>query len=77
MTQHHTSLANDMAYLAAQTRLPTAAALAVRVAVQLSKWATIRRTRVALNRLPDYMLEDVGMTRAQAKAEAERVFWRA
>ncbi|MEM6761033.1 MAG: DUF1127 domain-containing protein [Pseudomonadota bacterium] len=76
MAQSHSTFATDMAYLATQTRVPAAAALAVRVAVTLSKWATIRRTRVALGRLPDYLLQDVGITRAEAKAEAERVFWR-
>ncbi|MEL7164266.1 MAG: DUF1127 domain-containing protein [Pseudomonadota bacterium] len=76
MAQFHSTFATDMAYLATQSRVPASAALAVRVAVTLSKWATIRRTRMALSRLPDHLLQDVGLTRAEAKTEAERVFWR-
>jgi hypothetical protein len=37
----------QLAYLTAQSAMPVAAVLAVRVAVVLSKWATRRRTRLA------------------------------
>lgn len=65
-----------LAYLTAQNRIPAASILAVRVAVMLSKWATRRRTRAALNQLPPHLLRDVGLTRAEALAESRRVFWR-
>ncbi len=65
-----------LAYLTAQNRIPAASILAVRVAVMLSKWATRRRTRLALHRLPPHLLRDVGLTQAEALAESRRVFWR-
>ncbi|MEL6449696.1 MAG: DUF1127 domain-containing protein [Pseudomonadota bacterium] len=67
----------DLAYLTAQARMPAASVVALRVAVLLSKWATRRRTRLALAQLSDHQLRDVGLTPADASIEARRVFWRA
>jgi uncharacterized protein YjiS (DUF1127 family) len=67
----------QLAYLTAQSAMPVAAVLAVRVAVVLSKWATRRRTRLALRQLSVHQLRDVGLTPADAYTEARRVFWRA
>ncbi|WP_425358930.1 DUF1127 domain-containing protein [Antarcticimicrobium sediminis] len=39
-------------------------------------WTLRRRTRTQLNRLSPYMLEDIGITPAQARKEAERPFWK-
>ena len=35
-------------------------------------WADLRRQRAALARLDDRMLDDIGVTRAEALAECER-----
>ncbi|MDR9394453.1 DUF1127 domain-containing protein [Roseovarius sp. SYSU LYC5161] len=35
----------------------------------------VRRERRALARLPDSALRDLGLTRAEARAEARRDFW--
>jgi uncharacterized protein YjiS (DUF1127 family) len=35
-----------------------------------------RRQRRALLRLDDHMLRDIGVTRAEARGEARRPFWR-
>ena len=32
--------------------------------------------RQALRHLPDQLLEDIGLTRAEAEAEADKPFWR-
>ena len=66
-----------LAYLTAQPRMPAASVLALRIAVVLSKWATRRRTRLALRQLSAHQLRDVGLTPADALIEAQRVFWRA
>ena len=76
MAQQMQSPATHLAYLTAQNRIPVASVLAVRVAVLLSKWAMHRRTRLALKDLPDHLLRDVGLTRAEAYDESRRVFWR-
>lgn len=77
MTHHMTAPASHLAYLTAQNRIPAASLIAVRVAVVLSKWATRRRTRLALQQLTPDQLRDVGLTPADASLEARRVFWRA
>ncbi len=76
MAQQIQSPATHLAYLTAQNRIPFASVVAVRVAVLLSKWATRRRTRIALDRLDAHLLRDVGLTQAAADREAERAFWR-
>ena len=76
MAQQIQSPASHLAYLTAQNRIPVAAVVAVRVAVLLSKWAMHRRSRLALKDLPDHLLRDVGLTRAEADYESRRVFWR-
>ena len=77
MTHLSTTPNQQLAYLTAQSAMPVAAVLAVRVAVVLSKWATRRRTRLALRQLSVHQLRDVGLTPADAYTEARRVFWRA
>ncbi|MCI4665445.1 MAG: DUF1127 domain-containing protein [Neomegalonema sp.] len=47
------------------------------IAPQLALWAQRRRTRRALAQLDERALRDVGLTRAEAMAEARKPFWRA
>lgn len=61
--------------LTAATRLPLTAVFAVKVAALITQWDHRHRSRNALRTLDDYMLEDVGLTRAQAHKEAQRPFW--
>ena len=77
MTHHMHAAEQHLAYLTAQNRIPAASVIAVRVAVVLSKWATRRRSRLALQQLTPDQLRDVGLTPAEASIEARRVFWRA
>ena len=55
----------------APARRPRAAGLAARFVAAMA----VRRSRSALADLPDYILADVGLTRAEAEAEARRPFW--
>ncbi|MGC3937118.1 DUF1127 domain-containing protein [Roseobacter sp. EG26] len=66
-----------MAYLNEVKSMPTLAIVAVEFAVCVSKWATRRRTRRALQQLTLWQLDDVGVTPRQARIEAAKVFWRA
>ena len=63
-----------LAYLQSRPLTPTAT-LAVHFAVVLVSWAERRRSRIALSRLDDHMLDDIGVSRAQAQKEAQRPFW--
>jgi len=77
MTHRSTTPADHLAYLTAQSAMPAASVIAVRVAFVVSQWATRRRTRRALTQLNDHQLRDVGLTPAEAFTESRRVFWRA
>ncbi|WP_429767638.1 DUF1127 domain-containing protein [Vibrio kagoshimensis] len=39
------------------------------------KWRQNSRTRKALSELPDYLLEDIGVTKLEANKESSRPFW--
>ncbi len=39
-------------------------------------WSRRRRTRPSLAELDDYMLRDIGLTRAEARQESSIPFWR-
>jgi uncharacterized protein YjiS (DUF1127 family) len=41
----------------------------------LARWRRIRRERLQLLELSDYMLSDIGITREEAGREAARPFW--
>ncbi|MBZ8119448.1 DUF1127 domain-containing protein [Roseovarius sp. LXJ103] len=69
-------------YLAARAELgalgplPVAAQVALRVAYEVSLWAHRARSRKALRALDAHLLDDIGMTRAQAHMEAcKRAWW--
>lgn len=42
----------------------------------LATWTERRRQRWALERMPDHMLADIGLSRADAEQETEKPFWR-
>ncbi len=41
----------------------------------VQNWAERRRTRGQLYRMPDYMLQDIGVSRAEVEQEFEKPFW--
>lgn len=42
----------------------------------LATWTERRRQRWALERMPDHMLADIGLSRADAEQETDKPFWR-
>ena len=42
---------------------------------RLRQWSSLSRQRAALATLDDAALRDLGLTRAEARAEAARPFW--
>lgn len=49
--------------------------VARRIAGALNQWTLRRRTRKTLGDLDPHLLEDIGITRSQARQEAKRPFW--
>lgn len=71
----HATHAPQIAYLGAQSTLSPLAVVALRVAVVLTQWSELRRTRIQLKQLDDHLLRDVGLDRLTAQKEANRKFW--
>jgi len=44
---------------------------------RLSDWSERRRTRNHLYQMPDYILHDIGVSRAEVESEYVKPFWRA
>ncbi|MGB3246277.1 MAG: DUF1127 domain-containing protein [Sulfitobacter sp.] len=74
---HALTLSTETLSILNQRGLPVLALMAVKFAVCVTKWATRRRTRIALSKLDAHQMADVGLTPEQAFSEAARVFWRA
>ncbi|WIV52086.1 DUF1127 domain-containing protein [Marivivens sp. LCG002] len=55
----------------------TVARALVATAVAVETWAMRRSTRKHLKDMPDYLLQDIGLTHVQADQETRKVFWRA
>jgi len=70
----HTRTTAALAYL--QTRpLTPFASIVLQFVVLCVAWSERRRTRRALSKLDDHMLEDIGLTQREAELEARRPFW--
>lgn len=70
-----TTTRTDLAYLDAAVSLPATAEFALYVAVVMAKWSERQRSRRALRDLDDHLLQDIGVTRQEARVEAARPFW--
>lgn len=57
------------------SHLHHAAAAVARVPYRLLHLSAVARSRRSLSRLDDHLLRDIGLTRSQAAAEAERPGW--
>ena len=62
-------------HLDKQAKLPVLATVLVKAAVIVTQWSTLYRTRQALSQLEPHILDDIGVTPADAAREAERPFW--
>jgi len=74
MTQVTPFSARDL--LIATHDVPVLARVALKVAAAVTLWDLRRRTRKHLRTLDDRLLQDVGLTRAEAQAESAHPFWR-
>ncbi|WP_137373471.1 DUF1127 domain-containing protein [Vibrio gallaecicus] len=54
---------------------PFSATLVKKFYTYFLKWRQNSRTRKALSELPDYLLEDIGVTKLEANKESSRLFW--
>jgi uncharacterized protein YjiS (DUF1127 family) len=61
---------------AISARFQASPALLTRIAEELLTWNTRSRQRYELAEMPDHALLDMGITRAQAIAEAAKPVWR-
>lgn len=66
---------NALMLLTASPRLPLIAAIAVRFASVVTQWDHNRRTRCDLKSLDGHILNDIGVSPAEARKEAARPFW--
>ncbi|KMK67368.1 DUF1127 domain-containing protein [Puniceibacterium sp. IMCC21224] len=73
MTQ--TAHAAHIDFLGSQTRLAPVPAFALYLAVVVTKWSMLRRSRRALSHLEQHLLDDIGLNRQAAQDEARRMFW--
>lgn len=44
---------------------------------RVSEWSDRRRARNHLYQMPDYILSDIGVSRAEVESEYEKPFWKA
>ncbi|MEP2921167.1 DUF1127 domain-containing protein [Sulfitobacter sp.] len=77
MTQAVILTRDALAVLNSSRSLPLLAVMSVKFAAAVTEWATRHRTRLALESLEAWQLTDVGLTPDAARAEAQKVFWRA
>ncbi|MEM5582129.1 MULTISPECIES: DUF1127 domain-containing protein [unclassified Roseibium] len=56
-------------------RLQSVGSVLIKLQKQLRLWRRRHRTRLHLLELNDHQLQDLGLTRAAARAEAMRPFW--
>lgn len=56
-------------------RVLEGATLLSRLPSRLIDFSALTRSRRSLSRLDDHLLRDIGLTRAQARAEADRRGW--
>jgi len=76
MVHAHSRRQIALAYLDSQAPLPALAALALGVAVTVTRWSVRLRTRRALKRLPPHLYKDIGTNPVDAWREAALPFWR-
>lgn len=77
MTHAAIMTSDALAVLNSTRSLPLLAIVSVKFAACVTKWVTRRRTRLTLEQLEVWQLTDVGLTPDAARAEAQKVFWRA
>jgi uncharacterized protein YjiS (DUF1127 family) len=75
---HAAILTNDaLKTLNTSRSIPMLAVVSIAFAAGVTKWATRRQTRLTLDQLDAWQLQDVGITPKAARDEARKVFWKA
>lgn len=64
-----------IAKISAMRPLPPLSRLALAMALTVVEWEHRRRTRLAVARLDDHLLNDIGLDPARARREALKPFW--
>ena len=62
-------------HLAERTQLPVASTLALQFANTVVRWSDRSKQRKTLKQLTDQQLDDIGVSRTRATAEANKRFW--
>lgn len=62
--------------LADRSQLPVASSIALKFANMVVRWSDRSKQRGSLRQLSDHHLADIGITRDQAEAEANKRFWK-
>jgi uncharacterized protein YjiS (DUF1127 family) len=69
-------MAQVISNLGSRRRNSTIGAGLVGLFNRVSEWTERRRARAHLYQMPDYILSDIGVSRAEVDAEYEKPFWR-
>jgi uncharacterized protein YjiS (DUF1127 family) len=75
MSEHIITTREIALNLAERTQMPVASTLALQFANVVVRWSDRSKQRKALGYLSDQHLDDIGLSRTQATAEANKLFW--
>jgi uncharacterized protein YjiS (DUF1127 family) len=75
MSEHIITTRQIAMNLADRTQLPVASTLALQFANVVVQWSDRSKQRKTLSHLTDHHLDDIGLSRTQATAEANKSFW--
>jgi uncharacterized protein YjiS (DUF1127 family) len=75
MSEHIITTRQIALNLADRAQLPVASTLALQFANVVVRWSDRSKQRKVLAHLTDQHLDDIGLSRTQATAEANKNFW--
>ncbi len=76
MTQSMNTVAAGASTRNAASTMSSAGRSVVALFDMVATWNERRRQRLALEALPDHLLHDIGLSRAEAVTEADKPFWK-
>ncbi|MCG5240829.1 DUF1127 domain-containing protein [Azospirillum doebereinerae] len=77
MSRSQSSVLSTASHAASQRSVPAGIGGTVaNLFDRMATWNERRRQRLALEALPDHLLSDIGVSRADASQEADKPFWR-
>jgi uncharacterized protein YjiS (DUF1127 family) len=75
MSEHIITTREIALNLAERTQLPVASTMALKFANTVVRWSDRSKQRRALSKLSEHELDDIGVSRTRATAEANKRFW--